>query len=148
MARKLHSNERKTISDMNTPKGTLKPCKTTAEAKKRGRNGGLASGKARARRKALRELLEVALSMPSEQRDMSKAESIAVALVERAEQGDVRAFEVLRDTCGERPAQTLDHTSSDGSMSPAPAIDLGSRSIDELMELTRQAWHRPSEIPA
>ena len=121
----------------------LKPFQATDKgASERGRAGGLASGRARKKRKALRELLDVALKMPSEKRDMSKAESIAVALVERAEQGDVRAFECIRDTVGERPAQTLDLSSSDGSMSPTPAIDLGSRPIDELMELTRQAYRQ------
>ena len=129
-------------------KSSLQPCRTSEEAKLKGRNGGLASGKARARRKALRELIETALHMPSEQRDMSKAESIAVALVERAEQGDVRAFECIRDTVGERPAQALDLSSSDGSMSPTPAIDLGSRPLDELMELTRQAWRQHGEATA
>lgn len=34
-------------------------------------------------------------------------ESIAVALVEKAMSGDVRAFEVLRDTIGEKPVDKV-----------------------------------------
>jgi hypothetical protein len=37
-----------------------------------------------------------------------------------------------------RDTARLDHTSSDGSMSPAPAIDLGNRTIDELHELAKK----------
>ncbi len=123
-------------------KEDLRPCRTKEEAKARGRNGGIASGKARQKRKALRELLEMALELPSEVRDMSRAESIVAALVERAEQGDTKAFEILRDTIGEKPVQAVDLASTDGSMSPAPAIDLGARGYEELLELTRQAWAR------
>mgnify|MGYP000862170603 FL=1 len=42
----------------------LKPVRTTEEAKKRGRNGGIASGKARREKADLKKLLNIALTMP------------------------------------------------------------------------------------
>ena len=121
-------------------KKTVQPLRDKEEARKRGRNGGLASGKARQKRKELRELLEVALSMPDEERGMSNAEAIAAALVEKAKAGDVRAFEALRDTVGEKPVNRLDHSSTDGSLTPAPLLDLSGRDIDDLIRLTREAY--------
>lgn len=85
----------------------ISPVKDTAEAQRRGRAGGIASGKARQKRKELRELLEVALSLPDEERGMSNAEAIAAALVEKAKAGDVRAFEIIRDSIGERPTDRV-----------------------------------------
>lgn len=75
------------------------------EARKYGAMGGKASVAARQRRKLLRELLEVALAMRDEERDMSNAEAIAAALVDKAKAGDVKAFETLRDTIGEKPVE-------------------------------------------
>lgn len=42
----------------------LKPVRTKEEAKKRGRNGGIASGKARREKADLKKLLNIALTMP------------------------------------------------------------------------------------
>ena len=71
---------------------------------------------------------------------MSNAEAIAAALVEKAKAGDVKAFEVLRDSVGERPVNRLDHSSTDGSLTPAPLLDLSGRDIDDLIRLTREAY--------
>ena len=79
--------------------------RTTDEQRKIARMGGKASGEARRRRKQLRELIEAVLAMPATDRDGTKAEAIAAALVERAEKGDTRAFELVRDTLGEKPVE-------------------------------------------
>lgn len=121
-------------------KKSVFPVLDKGEARRRGRNGGIASGKARQKRKELRELLEAALSLPDAGRDMSNAEAIAAALVEKAKAGDVRAFEAIRDTVGEKPVNRLDHTSTDGSLTPAPRLDLAGLSIDDLIRLTREAF--------
>lgn len=42
----------------------LKPVRSKEEAKKRGRNGGIASGKARREKADLKKLLNIALTMP------------------------------------------------------------------------------------
>lgn len=52
----------------------------------------------------------------------------------------MKAFEVLRDSVGERPVNRLDHSSTDGSLAPAPLLDLSGRDIDDLIRLTREAY--------
>lgn len=124
-------------------KENLKPVKSSEEARTRGRQGGLASGRSRRKRKALREYLNTLLAMPSEaDNGRNNAEEIAAALVNQALAGSIRAFETIRDTVGEKPTDRLDCTSSDRSMSPSPcpAIDFSGKSQEELLELTRVAF--------
>lgn len=79
---------------------------TAEEARERGRKGGIASAKARAEKKQLKELLELALSQPSE---IGEGEdnytAITVSLIQRAIQGDTKAYEVIRDTLGQKPTE-------------------------------------------
>ena len=82
------------------------------EAVRNGRKGGIASGEARRERAKLRELLEVALDEPyvdaiDGKTDMTNAEKICIALVEKAIAGDTKAFALIRDTIGEQPTQVL-----------------------------------------
>lgn len=81
----------------------LIPIRSTEEAKKRGQNGGLKSGESRRRKRALREYLEALLE--GDRNGLPLAESIALALIDKALTGDVRAFEVIRDTIGEKPIE-------------------------------------------
>jgi hypothetical protein len=68
--------------------------------------GGKASGEARRRKKELRELLEFALSQPSGIEDgEDNYTAITVALVQRAIHGDTKAYEVIRDTLGQKPTE-------------------------------------------
>lgn len=86
------------IENLRTP--------TTEEARERGKKGGQASGKARRRRKELKQLLELALSQPSEIVDgEDNYTAITAALVQRAIQGDTKAYEVIRDTLGQKPVE-------------------------------------------
>lgn len=81
---------------------------TASEARELGRKGGQASGKARRRKKELKELLELALSQPSgivEGEDNYTA--ITVGLVQKAIQGDTKAYEVIRDTLGQKPVEQV-----------------------------------------
>ena len=75
----------------------LKPVSSKKEARERGRKGGLASGEARRKRKTLKEELLLMLSEGETQ------QSVTLALIEKAMSGDTKAFEVIRDTIGERP---------------------------------------------
>lgn len=86
----------------------LKPCEykfTQEEAKK----GGIASGESRKRKKLLRECLEELLDTEQEVKingvtlKKTNAELLSVTLMKKALKGDVKAFEVLRDTAGEKP---------------------------------------------
>ena len=79
---------------------------TTEQARERGRKGGIASAKARAEKKQLKELLELALSQPSEIVDgEDNYTAITAALVNKAIQGDTKAYEVIRDTLGQKPVE-------------------------------------------
>ena len=76
------------------------------EAKKNGMKGGIASGESRRRMKTFKEEL---LAILETQTKNSKGESITVqqninaALALKAAKGDVRAYEVIRDTLGQKP---------------------------------------------
>lgn len=64
--------------------------------------GGKNSGAARRERKRIRDTLEDMLSHGTTQED------IVAAILEKALGGDVRAFETIRDTVGEKPADRLE----------------------------------------
>ena len=79
---------------------------TTEQAREIGRKGGKASAKARKRKKELKELLELALSQPSEiVEGEDNYTAITVALIQKAIQGDTKAYEVIRDTLGQKPTE-------------------------------------------
>lgn len=69
--------------------------------------GGRSSGMTRARRKSMKEAFDQLLSM--EFRDdefglLSGAELIALQVFRKAMEGDLRAFELVRDSVGEKPS--------------------------------------------
>lgn len=78
------------------------------EAAKNGQKGGIASGAARRFRKTLRADLEALLDSPApDGSGRTTAAAIALALVNRAIMGDTKAFEIIRDTIGEKPAERI-----------------------------------------
>ena len=79
----------------------LKPVRTKKEARERGRNGGIKSGEVRAKRKTLREELLALLETKIE--DKTIQEKISFSLIQEALDGNVKAFETIRDTIGEKP---------------------------------------------
>ena len=97
------------------------------EARELGRRGGVASGAARRRRKALREALDVYLSLPVQDKrslnrllragvDEDDADTqmlIISSLVQRAIDGNVRAAKLIFDLVGYDSAQTLDEREDD-----------------------------------
>ena len=80
----------------------LIPCKSGEEARERGRNGGIKSGIAKRARKTLKEELLLLLSSGNTQ------EKISLALIQEALNGNVKAFESIRDTIGEKPRENQD----------------------------------------
>jgi len=90
-------------------KTDLKPVRTSEEAKIRGRNGGLASGKARREKRTLKELMRIALDsayadrfgLDSEYRGRTNAEVIAAKLCSRAASGDMAAIKLIFQLEGE-----------------------------------------------
>ncbi len=89
------------------------PIRSGDEAREKGRKGGKASGETRRRKKALREHLE-ALLHAGRDNGLTTAEAVTLALVDKALAGDVRAFEVIRDTIGENPKQVVQADVSGG----------------------------------
>ena len=82
-------------------KENLRPVSSKEEARERGRKGGLASGEARRKRKTLKEELLLMLAEGETQ------QSVTLALIEKAMSGDTKAFEVIRDTIGEKPVDKV-----------------------------------------
>ena len=80
--------------------------RTEEEQKKIRQKGGIASGKARRRKKLLKELLEIELEKQTEDGD-KKEVSITKALIEQANKGNVKAYQTIRDTLGQAPVQKL-----------------------------------------
>ena len=66
------------------------------------RKGGIKSGESRAERRALKEELNILLS------DGDLQQRVCLALIDKALQGNERAFAILRDSLGEREADTLE----------------------------------------
>ena len=71
------------------------------EARRISSNGGKKSGEARRKRKALREELLALLSAGNTQKNIS------LALIDQALNGNVKAFETIRDTIGEKPVEKV-----------------------------------------
>lgn len=102
----------------------LNPVRSEDEARERGRQGGIASGKARREKKAMKETLETLLSMPlknGKAADIDKIKSIAalkgknitvqeailLAQIQKALRGDTKAAEYVRDSSGNKPKDDL-----------------------------------------
>ena len=75
--------------------------RTTEEQRAIASAGGKASGEARRKRKTLKEELLLMLSEGETQ------QSVTLALIEKAMGGDTKAFEVIRDTIGEKPVDKV-----------------------------------------
>lgn len=117
--------------DNEKSKQYLNPVKTSEEAKKRGRNGGIASGVARRKKKELKALAKTILNnnirdfaqvariqeeLPDlEQQDITWGLVLLLKQFEKAKDGDPKAFEILRDTSGQKPVdqQEIDFTNKD-----------------------------------
>ena len=70
--------------------------RTKNEQREIAKKGGIKSGQVRAERKKLREELEYLLNQGECQ------EKICLALIEKALNGNTKAFEIIRDTIGEK----------------------------------------------
>jgi hypothetical protein len=82
--------------------------RTPKERSELARKAGKASGKARRQRKEFRELLELALSQPNADNPEVDNWTVATAaLLQKAMGGDVRAWEVMRDTLGQKPVEEI-----------------------------------------
>jgi hypothetical protein len=82
-----------------------------------GVKGGRKSGEVRRRNRELKDELLMLLASKGKAGETVQRE-ISLALVKQAANGSVRAFEVIRDTIGEKPAENVNLVASD-----LPALD-------------------------
>ncbi len=94
----------------------LRPCEhkfTQEEAKK----GAQKSAEVRRAKRDLRQALEILLETDIKGKNgelTSGAEAIAIAQFQKALKGDTRAFEVIRDTAGQKPVEKVEQVNIDG----------------------------------
>ena len=83
----------------------LKKNRSSIEARENGKKGGKKSGESRRNKKLLRECLEILLQKKIETDDgkMTGAEAMAVKAFQLALTGDLKAWELVRDTAGQKP---------------------------------------------
>lgn len=94
--------------------------KSGRKAAENGKKGGIASGKAKREKKAMKETLETLLSMQLKSgkaadvetirnlaalkgKNVTVQEAIMLAQIQKAMKGDTRAAEYVRDTIGQKP---------------------------------------------
>lgn len=86
------------------------------EAAINGRKGGIASGEAKRKRKSLKEALIFLLNDThsiknkdtGEIKEMLGTDALATALYSKAVKGNTKAFELIRDTIGEKPVEKVE----------------------------------------
>lgn len=80
--------------------------------------GGKASAEARRKKRdlklAIQALLEADIKDKKTGETMSGAEALAVAQFRKAMKGDTKAFEILRDTSGQKPVEKVEQVNIDG----------------------------------
>lgn len=78
----------------------------------RAKNAGKRSGEARNARKTLREelieLLMVEIKDKNSGKTMQTQAALSAALIKKSLSGDTRAFEIIRDTIGEKPVEQIE----------------------------------------
>lgn len=87
--------------------------------------GGIESGKTRRRKRAMKDTLDVLLSMPMKSgkyadiesiknfadikgKNISVEEAMLISMIQKALHGNVPAFEAVRDTVGENPTRKIE----------------------------------------
>ena len=101
--------------------------RTKEEQREIARKGGIASGKARRRKKLIKEQLELLLSLPLKDENAKKklkqlginADNIdnqmamIISIWNKALKGDVQAFNSIRDTVGEKPKDIIENINNE-----------------------------------
>ena len=104
------------------------------------RQGGIASGQSKRRRKTFAETLRAVLASEYPVEDAKRKlqgmgldgtwmDQLSQAQVDKASRGDTEAFRAVRDTIGENPKQAVDVGLTSG---PVSGMDLSQLSDDQL----------------
>lgn len=128
-------------------KKNLKPCRTTEEARERGRKGGINSGKRKKEKKKLREITEMLLDMKAPEnvvdkfkelypdlnaKEMTNRLAIVQRLILNAISGDNKAFELLRDQIGEKPKEEIINTNQNIDITDEKVINSVLKKVKDL----------------
>lgn len=83
---------------------------TSSEARENGKKGGIASGEARRAKKSLREAMQILMDADLTGKDgktMTGTEAMAAKAFQAALKGDWKAWELVRDTAGQKPVERV-----------------------------------------
>ena len=103
------------------------------EATKNGRKGGIKSGEVRRAKRTMKEMLSYLLEKEVINKKGEKAstlEAISVSMIKQAMNGNVKAFEVIRDTIGEKFADTIVNINQ--------AVQVNKKEIDEAVNIINE----------
>lgn len=97
------------INGVPLPEGHA-PWKAGEEARENGRKGGLKSAEVRRARRTLREELNDLLTqdiMDKNGRQVTTQTAISASMIKQALAGNTKAYEIIRDTIGEKPVDKV-----------------------------------------
>ena len=97
---------KKSLKNLENGKKFKSDDKATIES---GRKGGINSGISKRRKTDLKELLELGLSLPDDKTGELNDMAMTISLIKKAVNGDVKAFEVIRDTIGQKPKDVVEN---------------------------------------
>ena len=132
------------------PKGKKFSEMTTEELAACGRLGGVRSGETKRRKKAMKDSLDILLSMPlksGKQCDVEAVKNFAslkgknitveqamlIAQIQKALKGDTQALTFLRDTSGQKPEDNLNVVGQIDTSNPYDEL-----TVDELKALAKK----------
>lgn len=104
----MNDNRKSPINGAELPRG--KPFEPGEEAREKAKMGGQKSVASRRKKKTLREELQYLLNQEITDKKGNRYiahEAISLALIGAAVAGNVKAYEVIRDTIGEKPAENV-----------------------------------------
>ena len=112
----------------------LKPFNELTEEEQReiAKKGGKASVKARKEKKMLKDLLEEALEKGTETNN--EYVNITLALIREANKGNVKAYEVIRDTLGQKPIEKVEVSKTTDETIKEVEDYLSSKKEDDINE--------------
>lgn len=126
----------------------LKPVRSKREARERGKKGGIKSGKTRRRKAAMRDTMHRLLTMQAEVEGLSDIlradggestyeEIIAMAMIQQASLGNVKAYQAIMKTVGqtEKSEADLEEQRSKVELNRARKEDItGENETDEALD--------------
>ena len=110
------------------------------EVREIGRRGGVASGKTRADKRDLKQVIRDLLEENCKD-NVSWKIRIALALLTKAGNGEIKAIGLLQEILDDGKKQKIEMTSPDGSLTPKGInIDFSGMTPEELTEIARAAF--------